>query len=65
MILKEIYDSELSVAQNNRRKVEIVESLNKKVSTTMNINKFINSKKSLKDQRVLIYYSNFRTDFVL
>ena len=65
IILKEIYDSELSVAQNNRRKVEIVESLNKKVSTTMNINKFINSKKSLKDQRVLIYYSNFRTDFVL
>ena len=65
IILKEIYDSELSVAQNNRKKVEIVESLNKKVSTTMNINKFINSKKSLKDQRVLIYYSNFRTDFVL
>lgn len=65
IILKEIYDSELSVAQNNRRKVEIVESLNKKVSTTMNINKFINSKKSLKDQRVLIYYSDFRTDFVL
>jgi len=65
LILKSIYDSELSVAQNNRRKIEIVESLNKKVSGIMGVKNFINSKKSLKDQRVLIYYSNFRSDFVL
>lgn len=65
LILKSIYDSELSVAQNNRRKTEIVESLNKKVSNIMGLKNFINSKKSLKDQRVLIYYSNFRSDFVL
>ena len=65
LILKSIYDDELSVAQNNRRKTEIVESLNKKVSGIMGVKNFINSKKSLKDQRVLIYYSNFRSDFVL
>ena len=65
LILKSIYDNELSVAQNNRRKIEIVESLNKKVSDIMGVKNFINSKKSLKDQRVLIYYSNFRSDFVL
>ena len=65
LILKSIYDNELSVAQNNRRKTEIVESLNKKVSGIMGVKNFISSKKSLKDQRVLIYYSNFRSDFVL
>ena len=65
LILKSIYDNELSVAQNNRRKIEIVESLNKKVSGIMGVKNFISSKKSLKDQRVLIYYSNFRSDFVL
>ena len=64
-LLKKIYDTELSVAQNNRRKIEIVESLNQKVSSVMGVKNFINSKKSLKDQRMLIYYSNFRTEFVL
>ena len=64
-ILKKIYDKELSVAQNNRKKIEAVESLNKKVNSIMGVKNFINSKKSLKDQRVLIYYSNFRSDFVL
>jgi len=65
LILKSIYDTELSVAQNNRRKTELVESLNKKISGIMGVKNFINSKKSLKDQRFLIYYSNFRSDFVL
>ena len=65
LILKKIYDPQLSVAQNNRKKTEAVESLNKKVSSVMGVKKFINSKKSLKDQRLLIYYSNFRSDFVL
>ena len=65
LILKKIYDPQLSVAQNNRKKIEAVESLNKKVSSVMGVKNFINSKKSLKDQRLLIYYSNFRSDFVL
>lgn len=65
LILKKIYDPQLSVAQNNRKKIEAVESLNQKVSSIMGIKNFINSKKSLKDQRLLIYYSNFRSDFVL
>ena len=64
LILKKIYDPQLSVAQNNRKKTEAVESLNKKVSSVMGVKNFINSKKSLKDQRLLIYYSNFRSDFV-
>jgi len=64
-LLKKIYDTELSVAQNNRRKIEIVESLNQKVSSVMGVKNFINSKKSLKDQRMLIYYSNFRSEFIL
>ena len=64
-LLKNIYDTELSVAQNNRRKIEIVESLNQKVSSVMGVKNFINSKKSLKDQRMLIYYSNFRSEFIL
>jgi len=65
LVLKKIYDPQLSVAQNNRKKTEAVESLNKKVSSIMGVKNFINSKKSLKDQRLLIYYSNFRSDFVL
>ena len=65
LILKKIYDPQLSVAQNNRKKTEAVESLNKKVSSVMGVKNFINSKKSLKDQRLLIDYSNFRSDFVL
>ena len=65
LILKKIYDPQLSVAQNNRKKTEAVESLNQKVSSVMGVKNFINSKKSLKDQRLLIYYSNFRSDFVL
>ena len=64
-ILKNIYDMELSVAQNNRIKTEAVESLNQKVSSVMGVKNFINSKKSLKDQRMLIYYSNFRSEFIL
>ena len=63
-ILTTIYDNELSSAQNNRIKLEVVESLNTKVSNIMGVKNFINSKKSLKDQRMLIYYSNFRSDFI-
>ena len=65
LILKKIYDPQLSVAQNNRIKTETVESLNKKISSIIGVKNFINSKKSLKDQRLLIYFSNFRSDFVL
>ena len=63
-ILTTIYDNELSSAQNNRIKLEVVESLNTKVSNIMGVKNFINSKKSLKDQRMLIYYSNFRSHFI-
>lgn len=65
LILKKMYDPLLSVAQNNRIKTETVESLNKKISSIIGVKNFISSKKSLKDQRLLIYFSNFRSDFVL
>jgi hypothetical protein len=64
-ILNTIYDKQLSSAQNNRIKLETIENLNTKVSNIMGVKNFINSKKSLKDQRMLIYYSNFRSDFIL
>ena len=64
-ILNTLYDKQLSSAQNNRIKLETVENLNTKVSNIMGVKNFINSKKSLKDQRMLIYYSNFRSDFIL
>ena len=35
-----------------------------KKSKVLNIKSFIRSKKSAKDHRMLIYYSNFRKDFL-
>ena len=64
-MLNKIYDPQLSAAQNNKIKNDLVDSLNEKIFKIMGINSFISSKKSVKDQRVLIYYTKFRKDFVL
>ena len=64
-LLNKIYDPQLSAAQNNKIKNDLVDSLNEKIFKIMGINSFISSKKSVKDQRVLIYYTKFRKDFVL
>jgi hypothetical protein len=64
-LLEAIYDSNLSPPQNNRIKLEVINSLNNKLAKVLDVNKFISSKKSSKDQRMLIYFSNHRKDFVL
>jgi len=63
-LLEKIWDSSLSVPQNNRIKLEVIDSLNEKISKVLNIKSFVSSKKSVKDQRMLIYYSNYRKDFL-
>ena len=64
-LLNKIYDPQLSAAQNNKIKIDLVDSLNEKIFKIMGVNSFISSKKSVRDQRVLIYYTKFRKDFVL
>ncbi len=64
-LLQAIYDSNLSPPQNNRIKLEVINSLNQKLAKVLDFNKFVRSKKSSKDQRMLIYFSNHRKDFVL
>ena len=64
-LLQAIYDSNLSPPQNNRIKLEVINSLNKKLAKVLDVNKFVRSRKSSKDQRMLIYFSNHRKDFVL
>jgi hypothetical protein len=64
-LLTAIYDSNLSLPQNNRIKLEVINSLNNKLANVLDVNKFVRSKKSSKDQRMLIYFSNHRKDFVL
>jgi len=65
LVLNELYDSSLSLAQNNRKKLEIIGSLNQKLERIFKTKDFIRSKKSAQDQRVLIYYTNYRKEFIL
>jgi len=65
LVLNELYDKSLSTAQNNRKKLEIIHSLNQKLERVFKTKDFIRSKKSTKDQRVLIYYTNYRKEFIL
>lgn len=65
LVLKELYDSSLSAAQNNRRKLEVIDSLNQKLERVFNTKNFVRSKKSAQDQRILIYYTNYRKEFIL
>ena len=65
LLLKELYDTSLSAAQNNRIKLEVIDSLSKKLERVFKTKDFIRSKKSAQDQRVLIYYTNYRKEFIL
>ncbi len=65
LVLKELYDKSLSAAQNNRKKLEVIDSLNQKLERVFKTKDFIRSKKSAQDQRVLIYYTNYRKEFIL
>ena len=63
-LLKALWEDKLSVPQNNRIKLEVIESLNQKVSKVVGVKQFIRSKKSAKDHRMQIYYTNYRKDFL-
>ena len=65
LLLNELYDKSLSTAQNNRKKLETIHSLNQKLERVFKTKDFIRSKKSTQDQRVLIYYTNYRKEFIL
>ena len=64
-LLKAIYDADLSAPQNNRIKLEVINSLNEKLSKIFSIDEFVSFRKSRKDQRMVIYYTKYRNDFVL
>ena len=59
-----IYDSSLSDAQNNRIKLDVIKTLNSKLCGILGLDSFIESKKSLKDKRLIIYYSQQRKNFL-
>jgi hypothetical protein len=59
-----IYDSSLSDAQNNRIKLDVIKTLNSKLCGILGVDSFIESKKSLKDKRLIIYYSQQRKNFL-
>ena len=63
-LLEKLWDPSLSAPQNNRIKLEAIDSLNEKVSNVLGISNFVRSKKSVKDQQMLIYFSNYRKDFL-
>ena len=63
-ILMIIYDSSLSDAQNNRIKLDVIKTLNSKLCDILGIVSFIESKRSLKDKRLIIYYSRQRKNFL-
>tara|TARA_B100001173_G_scaffold153581_1_gene133171 strand:- start:512 stop:1816 length:1305 start_codon:yes stop_codon:yes gene_type:complete len=63
-LLKALWEDKLSAPQNNRIKLEVIESLNQKVSKVVGVKQFIRSKKSAKDHRMQIYYTNYRKDFL-
>jgi hypothetical protein len=64
-LLKAIYDADLSAPQNNRIKLEVINSLNEKLCSIFSIDEFVSFRKSRKDQRMVIYYTKYRNDFVL
>jgi hypothetical protein len=64
---QKIYDvvenPHLSYPQNNKIKLDTINSLNNKLFKILDIDRFIESKKSKEDQRVLVYFSNHKSVF--
>ena len=64
---QKIYDvvenSHLSYPQNNKIKLDTINSLNNKLFKILGIDRFIESKKSKEDQRVLVYFSDHKSIF--
>lgn len=58
-------DPNLSVAQNNKIKLDLIASTDKKVSKALGINRFVHTKKSVRDKREIIYFTPNRKEFIL
>ena len=64
-IADKIRDPKLSLAQNNKIKLDLIASTDKKVSRALGINRFIHTRKSVRDKREIIYFTPNRKEFVL
>ena len=59
-----IYDYSLSEPQNNRIKLDVIKNLDSKLCHILDVESFIESKKSIKDKRLVIYYTKQRKNFL-
>ena len=64
-IADKIRDPKLSAAQNNKIKLDLISSTDKKVSKALGISRFIHTKKSVRDKREIIYFTPNRKKFTL
>jgi hypothetical protein len=62
-IFDAVEEANLSYPQNNKIKLDSINSLNNKLFKILGINEFIESKKSKEDQRVLVYFTNHKSRF--
>ena len=65
LLLEELNDSSSIASYNNLKKLEVIDSLNEKISKVFGTKTFIRSKMSTKDENILIYFTNYRKEFVL
>ena len=59
-----IKDEKLSYPQNNKKKKDIIDKINSKIFKILNIKNFIISKKSVLDQRAIVYFTNNAKKFI-
>lgn len=64
-IADKISDPKLSAAQNNKIKLDLIASTDKKVSKALGIKRFVHTRKSVRDKREIIYFTPNRKEFVL
>tara|TARA_Y100000385_G_scaffold283873_1_gene340853 strand:- start:1199 stop:2503 length:1305 start_codon:yes stop_codon:yes gene_type:complete len=64
-IADKIRDPKRSTAQNNKIKLDLISSTDKKVSSAIGVKRFIHTRKSAKDKREIIYFTPNRKEFVL
>ncbi len=64
-IADKIRDPKLSAAQNNKIKLDLISSTDKKVSKALGVSRFIHTKKSVRDKREIIYFTPNRKKFTL
>lgn len=64
-IADKIRDPKRSTAQNNKIKLDLIASTDKKVSKALGIKRFVHTRKSIKDKREIIYFTPNRKEFVL